>query len=160
MALTLAFGLGCMPTDAIAKDIKVLRIGIGIDPDTINPIEITTAIPANITELLYDTLLKTNPEGKLIPHLATEWSVSEDGKTWIIKLRKDVTFIDGAPFTAQTLKRQLEIIKDPTVRMPFRFLFAGVKDITILDDYTVQYNLHAPFAPFADLLSVFAIPSQ
>ena len=64
---------------ALAKDIKVLRIGIGIDPDTINPIEITTAIPANITELLYGTLFKTNAKGKVIPNMASEWSVSEDG---------------------------------------------------------------------------------
>ncbi|MEN8245949.1 MAG: ABC transporter substrate-binding protein [Thermodesulfobacteriota bacterium] len=160
MTLMLAFGLGFVPADADAKDIKVLRIGIGIDPDTINPIEITTAIPANITELLYGTLLKTNAEGKVLPNMATEWSVSEDGKMWTFKLRKGIKFIDGAPFNAQTLKRQLELIKDPTVRMPFRFLFGPVKSLTVVDDYTVQYNLHAPFAPFADLLSVFAVPSQ
>ena len=124
LILMLAFVLGSMPVNAIAKDIKVLRIGIGIDPDTINPIEITTAIPANITELLYDTLFKTDTNGKLIPNMATEWSVSEDGKTWTIKLRKGIKFIDGASFNAQTLVRQLELVKDPKVRMPFRFLFA------------------------------------
>ncbi|MCG6910571.1 MAG: ABC transporter substrate-binding protein [Deltaproteobacteria bacterium] len=160
MALVLAFGFGSMAANAVAKEIKMLRIGIGIDPDTINPIEITTAIPANITELLYDSLFDTNAEGKVIPNLATEWSVSADGKTWTMKLRKGVTFIDGAPFNAQTLKRQMELIKDPKVRMPFRFLYAGIKDITVVDDYTVQYNLHAPFAPFADLLSVTGIISQ
>jgi peptide/nickel transport system substrate-binding protein len=160
LILMLAFVLGSMPANAIAKDIKVLRIGIGIDPDTINPIEITTAIPANITELLYGTLFKTDTNGKLMPNMATEWSVSEDGKTWTIKLRKGIKFIDGASFNAQTLVRQLELVKDPKVRMPFRFLFGPVKSLTVVDDYTVQYNLHAPFAPFADLLSVFAIPSQ
>jgi len=158
--LMLAIGLGFIPAHAVAKDIKVLRIGIGIDPDTINPIEITTAIPANITELLYDSLFDTNAEGKVVPHLATEWSVSEDGKTWKIKLRKGVTFIDGAPLNAQTLKRQLELIRDPNVRMPFRFLYAGIKNLTVVDDYTVQYDLHAPFAPFADLLSVTGVVSQ
>ena len=160
MTLMFAFGLGFMPAGAIAKDIKVLRIGIGIDPDTINPVEITTAIPANLTELLYDSLFDTDAAGKVIPNLATEWSVSEDGKTWTIKLRKDVAFIDGAPFSAETLKRQFELIKDPTVRMPFRFLYAGIKNVTVVDDYTVQYDLHAPFAPFADLFSVTGIVSQ
>ena len=160
MTLMMAFSFGLVASNAVAKDIKVLRIGIGIDPDTINPVEITTAIPANITELLYDSLFDTNAKGKVVPHLATEWSVSEDGKTWTMKLRKGVTFIDGAPFNAQTLKRQLELIRDPTVRMPFRFLYAPIKDLTIVDDYTVQYNLHAPFAPFADLLSVTGVVSQ
>ncbi len=124
LAVILALGLSFMPTHALAKDIKVLRIGIGIDPDTINPFEITTAIPANITELLYGTLFKTNAEGKVIPNMASEWSVSADGLIWTIKLQKGIKFIDGASFNAQTLVRQLELIQDPKVRMPLRFLFA------------------------------------
>ena len=62
MAVVVGFGL--LPGTAVGKDVKVLRIGIGIDADTLNPVEITTAIPANITELLYDTLLKTNEKGE------------------------------------------------------------------------------------------------
>jgi peptide/nickel transport system substrate-binding protein len=156
----LATCLCFMPTHAAAKDIKVLRIGIGIDPDTINPIEITTAIPANITELLYGTLFKTSAGGKIIPNMASGWSVSADGLTWTIKLKKGIKFIDGASLNAQTLKRQLELVQDPKVRMPLRFLFASVKNLTVVDDYTVQYHLRAPFAPFAGLLSAFAVPSQ
>jgi peptide/nickel transport system substrate-binding protein len=160
LAAILAFGLGLMPNHALARDIKVLRIGIGIDADTINPIEITTAIPANITELLYDTLLKADAGGGLLPNMATEWSASDDGLTWTIKLRKGIKFIDGAEFNAQTLKRHLELVQDPKVRMPFRFLFAPVKSLTVVDDYTVQYHLHAPFAPFISLFTVVCIPSQ
>ena len=152
LAVILAFGFGLMPAQALAKDIKVLRIGIGIDPDTINPLELTTAIPANICELLYGTLLKTNAKGEVIPNMGTEWSVSEDGLTWTIKLRKGIKFIDGAPFNAHTLKRNLELIQDPKVRMPLRFIFAAVKSLTVVDDYTVQYHLHAPFAPFEHVL--------
>ena len=160
LAAILAVCLGLMPAQALAKDIKVFRIGIGIDPDTINPIEITTAIPANITELLYDSLLKTNAKGEVIPNMATEWSASDDGLTWTIKLRKGIKFIDGTSFNAQTLKRHLELVQDPKVRMPLRFIWASVKSLTVLDDYTVQYHLHAPFAPFEDLLSVFVPPSH
>ena len=160
LAVVVVFGLGLTPAGVLAEDIKVLRIGIGIDPDTINPIEITTAIPANITELLYDTLLKTNAEGEVIANMASEWSVSDDGLTWTIKLRKGVKFVDGADLNAQTLKRSLELVQDPKVRMPLRFIWAPVKSLTVVDDYTVQYHMHAPFAPFEDLLSVFAMPSQ
>ena len=160
LAVILAVGLSFMSTHVLAKDIKVLRIGIGIDPDTINPIEITTAIPANITELLYDTLFKTNAKGEVIPNMATEWSVSEDGLTWTFKLRHGIKFIDGAPLNAQTLKRHLELVQDPKVRMPLRFVFAQVKSLTIVDEYTVQYNFHAPYAPFLNLMTAFCIPSQ
>ena len=37
--------------------------------------------------------------------------------------------------------------------MPFRSLFDPIKDVTAVDDYTVKYQLKAPFAPFAQLIS-------
>ena len=160
LAVILAVGLCLMPAQALAKDIKVLRIGIGIDPDTINPIEITTAIPANICELLYDTLFKTNTEGEVVPNMATEWSASDDGLTITIKLRKGIKFIDGAPLNADTLKNAFGLIQDPKVRMPLRFIWASVKSLTVVDEYTVQYHFHAPFAPFKDLLTAFCFASQ
>jgi ABC-type transport system substrate-binding protein len=160
LAIILVLSLGLMPAQVLAKDIKVLKIGIGIDPDTINPIEITTAIPANICELLYDTMLKTNAKGETIPHIATEWTPSDDGLIWTLKLRQGIKFIDGADFNAQTLKRHLELVQDPKVRMPLRFVFAPVKSLTVVDDYTVQYHFHAPYAPFITLLTAFCLPSQ
>jgi peptide/nickel transport system substrate-binding protein len=157
-AVIMGISIGLVPGQIWAKTVKVLRIGIGIDADTLNPLELTTAIPANICELLYGTLLKTNAQGEVIPNMGTEWSVSEDGLNWTIKLRKGIKFIDGAPFNAHTLKRNLELVQDPNVRMPLRFIFAAVKSLTVVDDYTVQYHLHAPFAPFQHVLGTVIMP--
>jgi len=151
-------GLSLMPGQVWAKDVKVLRIGIGIDADSLNPLEMTTAIPANICELLYGTLLKTTAKGEVIPNMATAWSVSDDGLTWTIKLRKGIKFIDGAPFNAYSLKRNLELIQDPNVRVPLRFIYAAIKSLTVVDDYTVQYQLNAPYAPFKPVLAAVIMP--
>lgn len=156
----LVVGFGLMPGAALGKNIKVLRIGIGIDADTLNPVEITTAIPANITELLYDTLLKTNDKGELVANMATDWSVTPDGLTWTIKLRKGIEYIDGTPLNAQSPKRYFELVKNPKVRMPLRFIWAAVKDLVVVDEYTVQYQMHAPYAPLEALWSAFVFPSQ
>jgi len=156
----LVVGFALSPGPVFGKDIKVLRIGIGIDPDTLNPFEGTTAICFNISELISDTLGKFTPDGKLEPNLATEWSVSEDGKTYTYKLRKGVRFTDGAPLTSETFRRMVELIQDPKVRMPFRFLFSSIEKVTVIDDYTFQFNLKAPFAPFAQLMAVYPPSSQ
>lgn len=153
-----AIGLGVMPGVVWGKDVKVLRIGVGIDPDTLNPLELTTAIPANICELIYDKFLMPAPDGKLLPNLATAWSVSEDGKVWAVKLRKGIKFTDGAPFNASTIKRAVELIQDPKVRMPLRFIYAPLKSLTVADDYTVQFHLKGPFAPFDQVLSAAMLP--
>lgn len=57
-----------------------------------------------------DRLVTTDPtSGEALPSLAESWSSSEDAKVWTFRLRKDVTFHDGTPFTvtdaAQTLRR-------------------------------------------------------
>ena len=64
-----------------APAISELRIGIGIDADTLNPQEQTTSLPMNMCELIYDTLLYQTPDAKLEPRLATRYEVSQDGLT-------------------------------------------------------------------------------
>jgi ABC-type transport system substrate-binding protein len=150
----LALFLELMSGQAPAKDVKELRIGIGIDADTLNPYEITTAIPANIAELIHGKMISPGPGGKLEPNMAREWTVTPDGLTWTIKLNKGITFSDGTPLNAQALKFNFGLVQNPKVRMPFRFLYAPIKDATVVDDYTIQYHLKAPFAPFAQLISV------
>ena len=56
VVFALVFGLGFLPGSAWGKDIKVLKIGIGIDPDTLLPFELTTMIPFNIAKLIYGSL--------------------------------------------------------------------------------------------------------
>jgi ABC-type transport system substrate-binding protein len=154
VGIVVALFLGLMPGQTLAKDVTELKIGIGIDADSLNPYEITTAIPANIAELIHGKLIMPGPGGKLEPSMAKEWSHTPDGLTWTVKLNKGIQFSDGTPFNAQALKFNFGLIQNPNVRMPFRALFDPIKEMTVVDDYTVQYQLKAPFAPFAQLLSI------
>ena len=82
-----------------------------------------------------------------------EWSHTPDGLHWTFKLNKGINFSDGTPLNAQALKFNFSLVQNPKVRMPFRALFDPIKEMTVVDDYTVQYHLKAPFAPFAQLAS-------
>jgi len=153
VGLVLALFLGLMSVQALAKDVKELKIGIGIDADTLNPYEITTSIPSNIAELIHGKLISPGPGGKLEPNMYKEWSHTPDGLTWTFKLNKGIKFSDGTPLNAQALKSNFGLIQNPKVRMPFRALFDPIKEMTVVDDYTVECQLKAPFAPFAQLIS-------
>ena len=156
VGMVLALFLIVISGQALAKDVKELKIGIGIDTDTLNPYEITTAIPSNIAELIYGKLISPAPGGKLEPGMYKEWSHTADGLKWTFKLNKGIKFSDGAPFNAQAMKINFSLIQNPKVRMPFRALFDPIKEMTVVDDYTVEFHLKAPFAPFAQLVSIMS----
>src|SRR5215468_10896505 len=62
----------------------------------------TTWSPASdIVNMIQDTLVALDWDGKtVIPYLAKSWSVREDGKLYVFKLRDDVKFCSGKNFTS------------------------------------------------------------
>jgi peptide/nickel transport system substrate-binding protein len=134
--------------------IKELKIGIGIDADTLNPQEQTTTLIQNICDLIYDNFLFQTPDGKLEPRLAAGYEVSPDGLTYTIRLRQGVKFSDGTDFNADAVKLTWQRILDPQKRVPLRFAVTMVTDCIKVDDHTVQLKLKYPFAPLAPGLSM------
>jgi peptide/nickel transport system substrate-binding protein len=141
----------------VQAQIPELVIGIGVDADTLNPQENTTSLMINMTNLLYDTLLGTTPEGKLEPRLATKVDVSKDGLTYTLHLRKGVKFSDGTPFDAKVEKMTVDRAIDPKMKVPQRSLINMIKEAKVVDDYTLEIVLKYPFTPFMPTLSTFIL---
>ncbi len=137
-----------------AAQIKELKIGIGVDADTLNPQEQTTTLFQNICDLVYDNLYFQDPDGTLHPRLLAKHEVSEDGLTWIMHLQKNVQFSDGTAFNADVLKQTWDRILDPKMRVPLRFAVSMVKECVKIDDYTVQLNLKYAFSPLNATMSM------
>ena len=80
-----------------------LKLGIdgGASTDTLDPALSSGSATFVIVNTWGDTLVESHPEsGAPLPSLAAEWGSSPDAKVWTFKLRQDVKFHDGAPFTA------------------------------------------------------------
>jgi len=97
---------------------------------------------------IYEPLIWVTPPGsdKLFePGLAERWEATDDGLNWTFYLRKGVKFHDGGMLTAQVVKDSIE----RTIKMGkgAAFIFGPVKEIKVLNDYTVQFVLKSP-APF------------
>src|SRR4030042_2093745 len=112
--------LGFMPLPSEAQ-IKELRIGIGIDADTLNPQEHTTTLCQNLSDLIQDNFFFQTPDNKLEPRLATKYEVSKDGLTYTIHLRKGVKFSDGTPFEAKAATLTFDRALDPKMGGRLRF---------------------------------------
>ena len=90
------------------------------------------------------------------PALATDWTLSEDGKTWTFTLRQGVLFEDGTEFNATHVKysfdRAIEIAHPEG--MPLGMEFDTIIDsVEVLSKYVVKFNLKQPFGPFLPLLA-------
>ena len=70
------------------------------------------AIPQALLYNVYEGLVKLDNDGTIIPLLAKSWTVSDDGLVYDFLLRDGVTFSDGSPFTAESVKFSLERVKD------------------------------------------------
>lgn len=95
---------------------------------------------------IYDGLLTKDFDGTLHPGLATEWKVSEDAATYDFKLREDVKWSDGEPFTAEDVKASFDYYaSQPAVSW---FYADVIKETNVIDPYNVQIVLHKPNVPF------------
>ncbi len=65
-----------------------------------------------VYDLVYDSLLNIDLEGNFQPEVATDWSVSDDGLTWTLTIRDDITFHDGTPLTAEDVVYSLTLYRD------------------------------------------------
>jgi len=132
---------------------NVLRIGIGVDAESLNPQETTTATIQNICEFMYDRLYYQNAEAENVPMLVADKSVSKDGLIWTFKLRRDVRFHDGTAFNAEAVKASLDRLRHPKTRAPLRFYVGMVDRVEVVDDYTIQIHLKYPYGMLESIFS-------
>ena len=97
--------------------------------------------PNNALSLhIFQQLIQRDENQKLVPGLATSWKALDD-LTWEFKLRKNVRFHDGSPFTAQdvvfTLKRVPDVPNSPS---SFATFTKPIVDIKVVDPHTVIFK--------------------
>ena len=89
--------------DATYKDTVI--IGIANDVNNLDPQGSNTDANMMVFYLTHERLVNIDPDtGKVIPALATEWTVSADGCVYEFTIDKDATFTDGTPCTAEDVK--------------------------------------------------------
>jgi len=106
---------------------------------------------------IYQALLTFDHDLKPQPGLATEWSVSPDGLTYTFKLRNDVKWHDGKPFTSADVVFTTQTFLMET-HPRARAVFQRVAEFQASDPHTVVFKLKEPFEPFLHGLELSAAP--
>src|SRR5215212_6988176 len=123
-----------------------LRIGIGDDPDVLDPSLSRTYTARIVFATLCDKLFDIDEKAGIVPQLATGHEVSADGVSVTIKLRSGVKFHDGEVFDAAAAKHSLE--RHLNMKGSFRKPeLAQVNSVEVVDPATIKLILKTPFSP-------------
>lgn len=135
-----------------------VRMVLRSDIHSMDPVRIEGIQNSTVAAQVYETLVKYNSQGELVPVLATSWEFSEDGKTVTFHLRKDVQFSDGTDFDASAVKFHYDRLMDPDVASPRRESTSeGIDSVEVVDEHTVQFHLPQPNAAFIDTYVLDAV---
>lgn len=131
------------------EDVRSLVIGQHIPFTNLDPHKTSSPIDGILLGGVFDTLITRDGEtGELYPHLATSWSVSDDGLTWTFELREGVTFHDGEPFNAEAAVFNFQRIIDPaTQSQNARFDVGPLIEARVVDEYTFELVYSEPYGP-------------
>jgi peptide/nickel transport system substrate-binding protein len=160
---------GAGPGLAAGRD---MLIGLGGDATSLNPVIATDGISYTVEWPIFDSLLELDANLTVRPLLAESWEVSKDGLTYTFKLKKNVKWHDGKPFTARDVAFTFYSVLDPKVTTPHRAYFDALvgfpeltakdnpkrpeelatKPIEVLDDHTVRFRLRYPSGSFLAVL--------
>ena len=97
-------------------------------PNSLVPMYSIAYFEANIYGPVYETLLEYDnwTSKKLVPALAEDYTVSEDGKHWVIKLRQGVTWHSGEEFTAEDVKFTWDVLMNKAYTSHYQALMEGI----------------------------------
>lgn len=131
----------------LPRDPDAIILSMGAEPDTLNPITSSDAYSSQILGYLSDSLIERDKDTlEYKPKLAASWEISADHLVYIFRLRTDVTWHDGRPFTADDVIYTFNTIQDPKVEAPFlRVYYADITRIEKINDFAVKFVYKKPY---------------
>ena len=148
---------------------NTLQRGNAAEPETLDVHKSSGVPEANIQRDLFEGLVAEAADGSVIPGVAESWTLSEDGKTYTFRLRKDARWSNGDPVTAHDFVFALRRGVDPAVGSSYAFILwpiANAEAITkgkvkeldrmgveAADAHTLKITLKAPTPYFIGMLT-------
>lgn len=139
------------------------------DPPSLDPALVSDVTSAFVTNQLFSGLVRLDENLEVQPALATDWDISDDGRTYTFRLRPGARFADGRPITTEDVRYALERATDPALArvLPAATYLndiAGVAEklrgeadeisgLRIVDDLTLEITLVGPRSYFLSKLT-------
>ena len=140
------------PSDSGSTGTKDLVVALQADATSLDPHIGSNGNSNQVLNEMYESLLTFDENTNVIPSLAKEWSVSEDGRTYTFILNEGIKFHDGEPFNAEAVKA----VYDRGLAHPELTLTRTTKnwvDVTVDSEYQVSITLDEPNNTFINKIT-------
>jgi peptide/nickel transport system substrate-binding protein len=149
MILLVSLLAGCGGTSTTKGDVKTdtpkeVVIGLAGDAYSLDPFQLNETITNAINNHLFSSLVAADRNLQIESALAEDWEISDDAKTWIFHLRKNVKFHNGNDFTADDVIYSFDRSKEDI--SAFKYCLSTVESYEKIDDHTVKVVCSEPNA--------------
>jgi len=148
LAALMVFAIAAMPLYAVGKDIIYASDST---TKTLDPHNTSDTYSGAIERAICQGLLGFDKDMNIIPLLAESYSYNANATEFTFKLRRGIMFQDGTPFNAKAVKVNIDRLM--TGKYVRSSLMDPVKELRIIDDYTVKFILKQPFGAFLNALA-------
>ena len=150
MALSMLFG-------AATAEAKTFTWTASLDALSVDPYSTNNSFTTAFINNIYEGLARFNEELKVEPALAESWQTVSP-TVWRFKLRRNVKFHNGEPFSADDVVFSWQRMQSPGSIS--KLDLGGIKDVRKVDAYTVDVETHTPFPLLLNNLMSFTIMSK
>lgn len=151
-------------TAAAAKKGGTAKIALYQEPSTLNTLFSGSTVEDELGNIVFDGLIGITPDGTYVPQLAAEvptqanGGVSADGLVVTYKLKKDVKWADGKPFTANDVVFTYKVIMDDANALPTSG-YSSMASVEAKDDTTLVVTYKKLYPPYLTRFS-YILPTQ
>jgi peptide/nickel transport system substrate-binding protein len=149
------FALGSSAFGAASKTLRIASGEADGLKGTLDPIFSQQDVDATRISLVYDRLVIADASFAPQPQLALSWSSNDTGDEWTFKLRPNVLFSDGTPFTTKDVLYTYVRLLDPKSGSPGRANMTAIDPTRIeaVDDHTIRFHLNQPIVEFPSYIA-------
>ena len=136
-----------------------LRLNLSSEPAFLDPALNSSVDGACLAANSFSGLYTYNADGVCVPACAESYTVSEDGLTYTVTLKKDLKWSDGSDLTAADFEYAWKRAASETTAADYGYMFSGFAgypnelNVTAKDDTTLEFVLTAPCAYMEDLMA-------
>lgn len=118
-------------------------------------------VDRDITSLIFEGLIRINEYSEPVPHLASEWILSNNGLEYVMVLREDVLWQDGIPFSADDVVFTMSLLSSPNFPGSEELgAFWRTVEVEKLGSHLVRFRLAQPLGSFLKNLSIGILPQH